>query len=85
MRMNNKNAAENQAEGEAQYISEQELLSTLDQAVAMPFVDDNANEDQMESIVESGHQQPQDDFSRHEDQQTDSQAASSMPQSEDNR
>ena len=58
MRMNNKNSAENQAEGEAQYISEQELLSTLDQAVAMPFVDDNANEDQMESIVESGHQQP---------------------------
>ena len=57
MRMNNKNAAENQAEGEAHFGSEQELLSSLDQAVAMPFVDDNANEDQMtESIVESGHE-----------------------------
>ena len=56
--MNNQNAAENKAEGEAPYISEQEMLSTLDQAVAMPFEDDNANEDEMttESIVESGQQ-----------------------------
>ena len=85
--MNNQNAAENQAEGEAPYVSEQELLSTLDQAVAMPFDDDNANEDQVttESVVENGQQQPQDNFSRHEDQQTDYQAASSIPQSEDNR
>ena len=80
--MNNQNAAENKAEGEAPYISELDLLSTLDQAVAMPFEDENANEDQMtESIVESGHQQPKDDFSRHEDHQ----AASSMSQNEDNR
>ena len=42
--MLNKNNAENKAEGEA-IISEQEFLSTLDQAVAMPFDDDNANED----------------------------------------
>ena len=77
--MNNQNAAENQAEDEAPNVSEQELLSTLDQAVAMPFEDENADEDQMtESIVESGHQQPQNDFSRHEDHQ----AASSMSQNE---